>query len=175
MVDKLKIEMVNIEDLAEYENNAKLHPDYQIEQIANSIKKFGFNDPIAIDSENVIIEGHGRLKAAKILGLKKVPVIKLSHLTEAEKKAYIVAHNKLTTATGYNDIKLSEDLRSIVETEPDIDLESMGIDISFLIKIEKSVDISEFMDSTKERKEDQEKAKKAESFKICPHCGKKIT
>lgn len=71
----LKILYLNISEIKEYENNSKEHPEWQISQIANSIKKFGFNDPIAIDENNIIIEGHGRYLAAKKLGLNKIPCI----------------------------------------------------------------------------------------------------
>lgn len=130
MVDKLKIELMEIEKIKEYENNVKLHPESQIKQIAKSIEKFGFNDPIAIDQNNVIIEGHGRLKASKLLKLKKIPVLKLNHLTESQKKAYILAHNKLTTNTGYDQDILSKEIESIIESSEisAIDLESIGID-----------------------------------------------
>ena len=77
----IKIEYMDINELTPYINNAKLHPDEQIDQIVASIKEFGFNDPIAIDKNNVIIEGHGRLLACKKAGIKTVPVIRLDHLT----------------------------------------------------------------------------------------------
>jgi len=115
VVDKLKIEMLKVSEVVEYENNAKLHPDYQIRQIANSIEKFGFNDPIAIDQNNIIIEGHGRLKAALLLGLEKVPVIRIEHLSEAEKRAYIIAHNKLNTSTGYDEEILAREINNLCE------------------------------------------------------------
>ena len=94
----MKIEKVKIEDIKAYENNAKLHPAEQIEQIKKSILEFGNNDPIAIDEKNMIIEGHGRFLALKELGYKEVEVIKLLHLTEEQKKAYILVHNKLPTS-----------------------------------------------------------------------------
>lgn len=137
MVDKLKIEMIKIEKISEYQNNAKLHPDFQIEQIANSIKKFGFNDPIAIDSKNIIIEGHGRLKAAELLKMKKVPVIRLDHLSEAEKKAYIIAHNKLTTATGYDEEVIAREIEEILKYDPKMNLNEVGINLKDLEKFEK--------------------------------------
>ena len=76
----MEIEKVKISDLLEYKYNAKEHPEWQIEQIVNSIKKFGFNDPIAIDENNTIIEGHGRLYALQELGYDEVDCIRLSHL-----------------------------------------------------------------------------------------------
>ena len=130
MVDKLKIIELDISKIIQYENNAKLHPETQIEQIANSIKQFGFNDPIAIDDKNVIIEGHGRYLAALKLGMQKIPCIVLSHLTEAKKKAYIIAHNKLTTSTGYDEEKLMAEIEAIkLDDDFDFDLSEIGIDV----------------------------------------------
>ena len=90
----MKIEKISIDKIKPYENNAKLHPPEQIQQIKESIQKFGNNDPIAIDENNMIIEGHGRYFALKERGLKEVEVIRLSHLSEEQKKAYILVHNK---------------------------------------------------------------------------------
>ena len=94
--DKLKVEEILIDNLKEYEFNAKKHPEWQVNQIIDSIKEFGFCDPIAIDENNIIIEGHGRLLALKKLGIEKAPCIRLKHLDEKQKKAYIITHNKLT-------------------------------------------------------------------------------
>lgn len=105
--------MVNINDLTPYEYNAKLHPQSQIDQIKESIKKFGNNDPIAIDECNTIIEGHGRWIALKQMGVKEVPVIRLTNLNEEQKRAYILVHNKLTMNTGFDLIVLEEELGKI--------------------------------------------------------------
>lgn len=99
---ELKIEYLSPGELIPYENNAKRHPAEQIEQIKESIKEFGFNDPIAIDKGNVIVEGHGRLIAAQEMGLEKVPVIRLDELTEEQRKAYTLVHNKLTMNSGFD-------------------------------------------------------------------------
>ena len=90
-----KIVMVEIEKLIPYSNNARTHSEEQVAQIAASIKRFGFTNPILTDGENGIIAGHGRLMAARKLGLKKAPTIELSHLSDTEKRAYIIADNKL--------------------------------------------------------------------------------
>lgn len=113
MIDKLKVEYIPIDQLKEYERNAKEHPEAHIKQIAESIKEFGFNDPIGIDSDNTIIEGHGRLFAARKLKLKEVPIIRIGHLTDDQKKAYIIAHNKLTMNTGFDLEILFNELESL--------------------------------------------------------------
>ena len=113
MIDKLKVEYIPIDQLKEYERNAKEHPESHIKQIAESIKEFGFNDPIGIDSDNTIIEGHGRLFAARKLKLKEVPIIRIGHLTDDQKKAYIIAHNKLTMNTGFDLNVLFNELESL--------------------------------------------------------------
>lgn len=111
------LEKIKITDLKEYENNAKEHPEEQINQIIASIKEFGFNDPIAIDENNVIIEGHGRLYALQRLGTEEVDCIRLSHLSEEQKRAYILAHNKLTMNTGFDIEKLNLELDSIMNLD----------------------------------------------------------
>ena len=89
-------------ELIPYVNNARTHSDEQVAQIAASIKEFGFNAPILLDGDNGIIAGHGRLMAAKKLGLEQVPCIELKHLSEAQKKAYILADNKLALNAGWD-------------------------------------------------------------------------
>lgn len=120
----LKIEYVPIDDLKEYENNAKLHPQEQIEQIKKSINQFGMNDPIAVWKDNIIIEGHGRLIACKQLGFKELPIIRLDGLTDDERKAYTLVHNKLTMNTDFDIDILNEELANI-----EINLDDFGFDI----------------------------------------------
>nr|DAI51516.1 MAG TPA: Putative modification methylase [Caudoviricetes sp.] len=109
----MQIIELNINDINQYENNTKIHTDEQIEQIVKSIQRYGNNDPIAIDENNTIIEGHGRYLALKRLGVKEVPVIKLEHLSEEQKREYILVHNKLTMNTGFDLDKLQSELESI--------------------------------------------------------------
>lgn len=109
----LQIELVPITAIKPYENNAKIHTPEQIQQIKNSIVEFGNNDPIAIDGEGVIIEGHGRLLALQELGYTEVEVIRLGHLTEEQRKAYTLIHNKLTMNTGFDLDILATELQAI--------------------------------------------------------------
>lgn len=123
--ETMEIEKVNLSIIRQYEKNAKLHPIEQIEQIKKSILEFGNNDPIAIDENNVIIEGHGRYIALKQLEYEEVEVIKLTHLNEEQKKAYILAHNKLTMNTDFDIDLLHQEIGDII----DIDMSEFGFNI----------------------------------------------
>lgn len=131
----LKIEIVNIHDLIPYGNNAKEHPKEQIEQIKESIIKFHNNDPIAIDENNVIIEGHGRYEALKELGYEQVECIRLDHLNDDQKKAYRLVHNKLTMNSDFNFDLLEEELKTI----NDIDMGFFDFDMSMFDEIEEEI------------------------------------
>ena len=91
-----KLKEINLKDLKPYEKNAKIHGDYQIDLLKKSIQEFGFVSPILIDENYNVIAGHGRIKAAEELGITKVPCIFIEGLTEDQRKAYILADNKLT-------------------------------------------------------------------------------
>ena len=123
--EKLKIEYVKLSEIQPYKNNAKLHPKAQIEQIKKSIKEFGNIDPIGV-WHGEIVEGHGRYIAAKQLKLDEVPIIRLDSLTDEERKAYALVHNKLTMNSDFDPTLLGEELDSIL----DIDMEDFGFDLS---------------------------------------------
>lgn len=135
----MQIEKVKIEDLKAYENNAKIHTSEQVEQIKSSILEFGFNDPIAIDEDNTIIEGHGRLMALIELGYEKVDCIRLSHLTDEQKRAYILVHNKLTMNTDFDFNILDSELAKIENIDmaqyefEDIDISEDDFDCDFTL------------------------------------------
>ncbi|MFM6343629.1 MAG: site-specific DNA-methyltransferase, partial [Dolichospermum sp.] len=119
--------------LSPYEHNAKLHPDSHVEQIANSIKEFTFLDPIAVDEKGEILEGHGRLLAAQKRGDETVPVIVVSGLTDAQKVAYRLAHNKLTMNTGFDFELLKIDFEFLQDEGFDLDLTGFNeLELSFL-------------------------------------------
>lgn len=124
----MKIEKLKLSEITPYINNAKEHPQEQIDQIKGSIKEFGFNDPIAVDENNVIIEGHGRYIALQQLGAEEVEIIRLDHLSEIQKKQYIIAHNKLTMNTGFNLEKLKLELKEIEINEKDLSLTGFEIE-----------------------------------------------
>lgn len=123
-------EMMPTAALVPYAGNAKRHPDWQVEQIANSIQAFGFNDPIAIwhdvAGHPVVVEGHGRLLAAKRLGMDEVPVIALDHLDEEGRRAYTLAHNRLTMNTDYDALLLDSELGAI----EGFDMAEFGFEVS---------------------------------------------
>lgn len=113
---ELKIEYLPIDEINPYPGNAKQHPIKQINQIAESIQEFGFNDPIAI-SNGMIAEGHGRLLAAQQLGLDTVPVIRLDALTDEQRRAYTLIHNQLTINSGFDLEILSSELENITDID----------------------------------------------------------
>lgn len=127
----MEIVKIKINNLKPYKNNAKKHPKEQIEQIKKSIQEFGMNDPIAVwGKDNLIVEGHGRLEALKELGYKEVECIRLDHLTDEERKAYTLAHNKLTMNTDFDFNILDSELASIININmEDFDFEISNIDV----------------------------------------------
>ena len=109
-------------DLIPYVNNARTHSEQQVLQLAASIKEFGFTNPVLVDGENGIIAGHGRVLAAKKLGLDEVPTIELKHLTKTQKKAYILADNRLALNSGWDNDLLALELSELSDDGFDLDL-----------------------------------------------------
>lgn len=123
----MKIEVLSVDSLKPYERNARRHEDADIQTIVNSIKEFGFNDPIGIwGPDNLIVEGHGRLLAAKRLGMTEVPCIRLDHLTDEQRRAYALAHNKTAEMSSWLDEMLDIELGDI----SDIDMAQFGFDLA---------------------------------------------
>ncbi len=123
-----KIIDMEIDGLIPYINNARVHSDNQISQIAASIKEFGFTNPVLLDGQKGVIAGHGRIEAAKKLSIEKVPCIELSHLTEIQKKAYILSDNKLAENATWNEDLISLELQTLKESDFNIDLTGFSLD-----------------------------------------------
>ncbi|EEQ5846521.1 TPA: ParB N-terminal domain-containing protein, partial [Enterobacter kobei] len=117
-----KIEYLPVGKLLRYAKNSRTHSDEQVEQLVNSIREFGFTNPVLIDEKNELIAGHGRLAAAEILEMDKVPAIRLSNLSEKQKKAYRIADNKLALNAGWDMQLLAEEVKALMDDDFDIDL-----------------------------------------------------
>ena len=132
MLNSIKIDYVKIGELLEYSSNPKVHEEKQIQQIAKSIERFGFNNPILVDERSEVIAGHGRLLAAKLLKLETVPVVRLIHLSEAEKRAYRIADNKLSENgrwdTDLLKLEFSEIEKLALNLEDELNLDITGFD-----------------------------------------------
>jgi len=123
----LQIEYKATSSLIPYVNNSRTHSEKQVQQIAASIKEFGFTNPILVDEDDGIIAGHGRLMAAQLLELEDVPTMQLSGLTESQKKAYVIADNKIALNSGWDDELLKVEIETLKEFEFDTDL--LGWDV----------------------------------------------
>lgn len=119
---KLKIEYRKVSDLLPYARNARTHSDTQVSQLAASIKEFGFNNPVAVNGEGMILCGHGRVMAAQKLHLTEVPTVCLSHLSDTQVKAYILADNKLALNAGWDDDMLKVELEDLKDSDFDLNL-----------------------------------------------------
>lgn len=130
-MENLHIEYIDINNLKHPEHNSKIHTKEQLSHIANSIMEFGFNDPVGIVGDNnIILEGNGRVEAAKMLGLKFLPCIKLDHMTSEEQSAYVIAHNSTNLETGFDDGILFKELNRL----QNFDFTSFGVDIDKYFK-----------------------------------------
>ncbi|MBG6243413.1 MAG: nuclease [Candidatus Symbiopectobacterium sp. Dall1.0] len=116
----LKIEYLPLGKLLRYAKNSRTHSDEQVEQLVNSIREFGFTNPVLIDEKNTLIAGHGRLAAAQILEMDQVPAICLRNLCEKQKKAYRIADNKLALNAGWDMKLLAEEVSELIESDFDI-------------------------------------------------------
>ena len=113
--------------LKAYARNARTHSKKQIKQIASSIERFGFTNPVLVSDSGEIIAGHGRVEAAKLLGWKTVPTLALSHLSEAERRAYVLADNKLALNAGWDRDVLAIELQGLIDMEFDLELTGFSI------------------------------------------------
>jgi ParB-like chromosome segregation protein Spo0J len=156
--------MVNTADLIPYARNSRTHSEAQVGKIAASIKEFGFLNPIITDGSNGIVAGHGRVLAAQKLGLQQVPCIEAAHLTEAQKRAYVIADNRLALDAGWDAEMLKVELG---------DLDAQGFDLSLTgFEVGELTALFDQPDFAPGTEDDQGKLDEL-SPKIvqCPHCG----
>jgi len=167
MNQNLEVAYIATTDVIPYANNPRTHSEQQVAQVAASIKEFGFNNPILLDEHNGIIAGHGRLAAAQKLGMELVPTITLEGLTEAQKKAYVIADNKLTENGGWDYDLLAVEIERLKELEINVDL--TGFDAEELQVITQDVAFEPASE------DEQGKLDELDPKWIdCPHCGKEF-
>ena len=158
----MKIEQVAVESLIPYARNSRTHSDDQVAQIAASIREFGWTNPILVDGENGIIAGHGRLLAARKLKMSQVPVIQLDGMTDTQKKAYIIADNKLSDNSDFDSEMLALELTDLHSEDFDIGLIGFNAD-----ELTKLIGFGEEIESPEESKESDENI---DTEYCCPKC-----
>jgi len=166
-VKGLEVVEMKVDDLKPYEKNARKHGERDVKAIAASIEEFGFNDPVGIWSdENLIVEGHGRVLAAKMLGMETVPCIRLDHLTDEQRRAYALAHNK----TAENSIWDATLVAAEINRLPAVDMSKFGFDLKKLITTQEITE-DEYDEPTGKK---EPRAKRGEIYKLGRHrlmCG----
>ena len=160
----MKIEQIAVADLIPYARNARTHSDAQVAQIAASIREFGFNNPVLIDVDSGIIAGHGRVLAARKLGMREVPCIRLGHLSEVQMRAYILADNKLAINAGWDEAMLGLELEALQLA--DVDLSLTGFEVGEIDILLNGANTEPPTSSTKEIDPDD-----YQMGQRCPRCG----
>ena len=162
----IKVQYKATEDLIPYARNSRTHSAEQVAQRAASIREFGWTNPILIDGENGIIAGHGRVLAAHKLGETQVPTIELSHMSDIQKRAYIIADNKLALNAGWDNEMLALEIE---------DLKEAGFDLSFTGFTIEDINALKTPDFDAASEDDQGKLDQLDPKWIaCPHCGKEF-
>jgi len=123
----LTIEFVDISQLRPYPKNARTHSKKQLRQIADSIKTFGFTNPVLISDDKEIIAGHGRVEAAKLLAMENVPTVRLSHLNAAQRSAYVIADNKLALNAGWDREVLAIELQALIDLDFGVEITGFSL------------------------------------------------
>lgn len=161
-LDKRAIEYVATDKLTPYARNSRTHSPQQVKQIAASIKEFGFTNPVLIDADNGIIAGHGRVMAAEHLKLSEVPCIRLGYLTETQKRAYVIADNKLALNAAWDDEMLKLELDELHAL--DFNMELIGFDAA---ELESAMEINADVESSAKEIDVDDFAMQCK----CPRCG----
>lgn len=166
--------MRDVDDLIPYARNARTHTPEQVAKIASSIKEFGFLNPVIISKDGGILAGHGRVLAAKKLGLEKVPCVQEEHLSEIQKKAYILADNRLALDAGWDDEMLKLELEDLKDNDFDLNMLGFGVnEISYYLgDITDNNPLYIDFDELKKKQESEPKEKNDEPNMVkCPECG----
>jgi ParB family chromosome partitioning protein len=160
------VEMLDLDALIPYANNTRTHSEEQVAQVAASIREFGFTNPVLVDADDGIIAGHGRVLAARKLGMDDVPCIRLAHLDETQKRAYIIADNKLALNAGWDDELLALELGALSDD---------GFDVSLTGFSEDEIAALVVLDFEPGTEDDQGKLDEIDpKWCTCPHCGKEF-
>ena len=160
----MEIVYKKINELKPYENNSRTHDESQIKQICESIKEYGWTNPVLIDEKGIIIAGNGRVEAGKKLDIKEVPCIVLSGLTEAQKKAYVIADNKMALNAGWDFNLLSLELENLKELDFDLELTGFSADeIDGLLSTNEDIENNDY--------EEQDLKENNTQLHKCPECG----
>jgi len=156
-----------IGDLIPYVNNSRTHDEEQVTQLASSMKEFGFTNPVLIDEQDGLIAGHGRVLAAKRLGLEEIPAIIVDGLTEAQKKALVIADNQLALNADWDIDKLKLEISSLDELDFNLDL--LGFKDDFLASMQNLVDFEPATEDEQGQLDELDP-----QWCTCPHCGKEF-
>ena len=162
----MQVEQIGIETLIPYANNARTHSEAQVAQIAASIREFGFNNPVLIDEQSSIIAGHGRVLAARKLELDTVPCIRLNHLSSTQRRAYIIADNKIAMNAGWDEELLALELTELTEFGVNMDLTGFTVDEIVSLKQ------PNFEAATEEEQGQLDQLDP--KWVACPNCGKEF-
>ena len=170
-----------IADLRPYKRNARTHSQKQVRQIAASIREFGFTNPVLIDRENTILAGHGRVEAAKHLGLGAVPALRIEGMSEAQKRAYVIADNKIALNAGWDEEILAEELKALLSEVPSFDIGLTGFSIPEVDSLIEGLTPEEPGDPAEDRQPDPEtcepRCRPGDLWQLGPHrlvCGNSL-
>jgi hypothetical protein len=172
------LENLPLDQLRPWKRNARIHTRKQVKQIAESIRRFGFTNPVLIDGENRILAGHGRVEAARDLGMPSVPCLRVDHMTAAEKRAYVVADNKLALNAGWDEELLALELKELMEADLGFDIGVTGFSIAEVDKLVEGLAPEESGDPADDRVPDPDRVsprcKLGDLWRLGPHlliCG----